>query len=211
MPNLNEYRELAFVIQLWARLEISRGGYQGALLAMQAGFTMARQLGEGPTIIQDIVGIAVAAIMCREVEYYVQAREAPCLYAALADLPRPFIDVEKAIEREKANLKDSSVLVRGQSEEQLKPAHDRVRTLSKRLMNNINGLQCVEAIRHYAATHDGQLPQKLSDIADVQVPNDLMSGKPFQYRPTADGAELQSIIPEGDPGDMIRYAIVIKK
>lgn len=212
VANLNEYRELAFVIQLWARLEISRGGYQGALLAMQAGFAMARQLGEGPTIIQDLVGIAVAAIMCREVEYYVQAREAPCLCAALADLPRPFIDVEKAIEREKANLKDSNALVRGQLEEQLKPAHDRVRLTSKRLMNNINGLQCVEAIRHYAATHEGQLPQKLSDITDVEVPADLMSGKPFQYRPTADGAELQSTIPEGGgPGDMIYYAIVIKK
>ena len=212
VANLNEYRELAFVIQLWARLEISRGQHQSALAAMQTGFAMARQLGEAPTIIQDLVGIAVGALMCREVEYYVQARETPCLCAALADLPRPFISVEKAIEKERANLKDSNVLVRGQLEKQLDPAHERTRLTSKRLTNNLNGLQCVEAIRHYAGTHEGQLPQKLSDITDVQVPNDLMSGKPFQYRPTADGAEVQSTIPEGgDPGDLIHYAIVIRK
>jgi len=212
VANLNEYRELAFVIQLWARLEISRGQHQSALAAMQTGFAMARQLGEAPTIIQDLVGIAVAAMMCREVEYFVQAKDAPNLCTALADMPRPFISVEKAIEKERANLKDSNALVRGQLEKQLDPAHERTRLTSKRLTNNLNGLQCVEAIRHYAGTHEGQLPQKLSDITDVQVPKDLMSGKPFQYRPTADGAEVQSTIPEGgDPGDLIHYAIVIRK
>jgi hypothetical protein len=211
-PSFNEYRELAFVIQLWARLEISRGGYDGALLAMQAGFAMARQLGEGPTIIQGLVGTAVAALMCREVEYFVQAKDAPNLHAALADLPRPFIDVEKAIEKERGNLKDYNVLVRRQFEKQLDPAYDRTRLISKRLSNNLNGLQCLEAIRHYASMHDGQLPEALSDISDVEVPNDLMSGKAFQYRRTVDGAELQSAIPEGGgPEDTVHYAIMIRK
>ena len=212
IPNLPEYRELAFVIQLWARLEISRGGHQGALLAMQAGFAMAKHLGEAPTIMQGLVGIAMTAMMCREVEYFVQAKDAPSLHAALANLPEPFVDVEKAIEKERANLKDYNVLVRRQFEEQLKPAHERTRLISKRLANNVNGLQCVEAIRHYAATHEGQLPETLSDISDVEVPKDLMSGKPFQYRRTADGVELQSTMPEGGgPGDTIRYEIVLRK
>jgi hypothetical protein len=212
VANLNEYRELAFVIQLWARLEISRGGHQGALLAMQAGFAMGKQVGEAPTIMQGLVGVAMAGVICREVEYFVQAKDAPNLYAALADLPRPFINVEKAIEKERGNLKDYNVLVRGQLEKQLDPAHERTRLISKRLANNLNGLQCVEAIRHYAAMHEGQLPGALSDISDVQVPNDLMSGKAFEYRRTANGAELQSAMPEGGgPGDTIRYEIVIRK
>ncbi len=196
IPNLTEYRELAFVIQLWARLEISRGGHQGALLAMQAGFAMAKQLGEAPTIMQSLVGVAVAAMMCREVEYFVQAKDAPSLYAALADLPEPLVNIEKAIEFEK----------------QTGSALDRIRLISKRLANNLNGLQCVEAVRHYTATHDGQLPQTLGDIKDLAVPNDLMSDKAFQYRRTADAAELQSAIPEGGgPEDTIHYAIVVKK
>ncbi|HUV62667.1 MAG TPA: hypothetical protein VMW24_02155 [Sedimentisphaerales bacterium] len=212
IANLNEYRELAFVIQLWARLEISRGGHDGALLAMQAGFAMAKQLGEGPTIMQGLVGIAVAAMMCREVEYFVQAKDAPNLHAALADLPRPLIDVEEAIEKERGNLNNYNILVRKQFEKQLDPAYDRIRLTSKRLTNNLNSLQCVEAIRHHAATHEGQLPEALSDISDVEVPNDLMSGKAFAYRRTADGAEVQSTIPQGGgPEDTIHYAIVVKK
>ncbi len=212
IPNLTEYRELAFVIQLWARLEISRGGHQGALLAMQAGFAMAKQLGEAPTIMQSLVGVAVAAMMCREVEYFMQAKDAPNLHAALSALPKPFIDVEKAIENEKGNLKDYNVLARRQLEKIVDPAHERTRLISKRLANNLNGLQCVEAIRYYAATHDGQLPQTFGDITDVAVPNDLMSDKAFQYRRTADGVELQSAIPEGGgPEDTIHYAIVVKK
>jgi hypothetical protein len=212
IANLNKYRELVFAIGLWARLELSRGEYDGALQAMQTGFAMARQLGEGPTIIQDLVGISVAAMMCREVEYFVQAKDAPNLHAALARLPRPFIDVEKAIAKERGNLKDYNTLVRKQVEKQLDPAYDRVRLISKRLTNNLNALQCVEGIRHYAATHDGRLPEALSDISGVEVPNDLMSGKAFQYRRTADGVELQSAVPEGgSPKDAIRYEIVLKK
>jgi len=161
---------------------------------------------------QGLVGIAMAAMMCREVEYFVQAKDAPSLHAALANLPEPFVDMEKAIEKERANLKDYNVLVRGQLEKQLEPAHERTRLISKRLANNLNGLQCVEAIRHYAATHEGRLPETLSDISDVEVPKDLMSGNAFQYRRTADGVELQSAMPEGGgPGDTIRYEIVIRK
>jgi hypothetical protein len=212
IANLNEYRELVFAIELWARLELSRSDYDGALHAMQTGFAMARQMGEGPTIIQDMVGISMAAMMCREVEYFVQAKNAPNLYAALADLPRPFIDVEKAIAKERENLKDYNSLVRRQFEKQLNSAYDRVRLTSKRLSNNLNALQCVEAIRDYAATHDGRPPGALSDISDVEVPNDLMSDKAFQYRRTADGAELQSAVPEGgSPRDAIRYEVVLRK
>lgn len=197
VANLNEYRELGFVLQLWARLEISRGGYQGALLAMQAGFAMARQLGEAPTTAQALLGVAVAGgMMCREVEYFVQAKDAPNLHTAIVDLPKPLVNIEKAMKFEK----------------EMGSALDRIRLISKRLANNMNGLQCVEAIRHYAATHEGQLPEALSDITDVEVPKDLMGGKAFQYRRTSDGAEVQSAMPEGGgPGDMIHYAIVLKK
>lgn len=210
--NVNEYRKLVFVIQLWARLEISRGGYDGALLAMQAGFAMGKHLGEAPTLIQSLTGAAVAAVMCREVEQFIQRKDSPNLYWALAFLPRPFVDMEKAIEKEKANLKDYNALVRGQLEKQLEPAHDRARLIAKRLDNHVNALQVVEAIRHYAATHDGQMPQALSDIKDMAIPNDLMSGKPFEYRRTAEGAEVQSTVPEGgNERDAIHYEIVLKK
>ena len=212
VANLDEYRELAFVIRLWARLEISRGGHEGALLAMQAGFAMARDLGQAPISLQVQVATAVGEVMCREVEQFIQRKDSPNLYLALADLPRPFVDVEKAIEKERANLKDYNVLVRRQFEEQLKPVHDRMRMIQRRANTRLNALQCLETIRHYAATHEGQLPETLSDMSDVEIPKDLMSGNAFEYHRTTTGATLQSAIPEGgNERDAVHYEIVLKK
>jgi hypothetical protein len=212
MPGLSVYRELTFVIRLWARLEISQGQYKGALVAMRTSFGMAKHLGQAPTIIQTLVGAAVAGVMCRELEEFVQEKDSPNLHAALANLPEPLVHIEKAIESEKANLKKYNILTRKVMEKQLESAHDRTRLIAKRLDNHLNALQVVEAIRHYVATHDGQLPQALGDITDMKIPNDLMSGKAFEYSRTATGAILKSAIPEaGNEKDAVHYEIVLKK
>jgi hypothetical protein len=211
-PDTSEYRSLAFVLALWARMEIVHGEYDRALLVMQTAFGMARDLGQAPTCIQAMVGTAIGALMCKEVELFIKSKDSPNLYHALADLPRPFADVKNAIEAEKANLKDYNFLVRRQFEKQLKPAHDRMLFIAKRFQNNLNAMQCVEAIRNYAATHDGCLPEKLSDISDIELPMDVMNDKAFGYCRNAVGALLQSEMPEGgDEVDIVRYQIVLKK
>lgn len=212
--NLTGYRKLAFILELWARLEISRGSYEGAALAMRTGFGMARHLGQGPTVIQGLVGAAVGGLMYREIEKFVQSEGSPNLYYALAGMPRPLIDIEKAIENEKrvglGSVKNE--LLREQFEKQMASSLARTRLISKRLVNNLNGLQCVEAIRDYAATHDEQLPENLSDINQIEVPKDLVGGKEFEYRRTDKGATLQSAIPEGgNERDAFHYKIMLKK
>lgn len=212
--DLSGYRKLAYILELWARLEISRGGYEGAMIAIRTGFGMARDLGQAPTIIQAMVGAAVGGVICREVEQFVQAKDSPNLYRALADLPSPLIDMEKTIENEKKVSLDSAPnkLVQEQIEKQMESSFDRILLISKRLENNLNGLQCVEAIRHFAATHDGQLSENLSDISQMDMPKDVMSGKAFEYRRTSEGAVLKSVMPEGGgPKDMVNYVIVLKK
>jgi hypothetical protein len=211
-PDLPEYRSLAFLLELWARLEIVRGGYDGALLAMQTGFGMARHLGQALTCTQGLVGTAIGGLTCREVELFIKGKDSPNLYWALANLPRPLADMKNAIESDRANLKDYSFLIRRQLEKQLKTDHDRILFIAKRLDNNLNALQCVEAIRNYAATHEGRLPEKLSDISDLELPKDVMNDKAFGYRRTDTGAVLQSEMPEaGDAVDVVRYEIVLKK
>ena len=152
--------------------------------------------------------------MCREVEQYLQLKDSPNLYRALANLPRPFIDMEKAIENEKqVDLSSfTNKLMQEQIAKQMESSFDGARRISKRLNNDLNGLQCVEAIRHYAATHDGQLPEDLSDISQIEVPKDLVSGIAFEYLRTSSGAVLKSIMPEGGgPKDMVHYVIVLKE
>jgi hypothetical protein len=214
VENLTEYRKLAFILELWARLQISRGGHEGAAISIRTGFGMARHLGQGPTIIQGLVGAAVGGLMCQELEQYLQGQDSPNLYQALADMPRPIVDVEKAIENEKKVDLDlpPNDIRHDQTAEQREATFDRVRLISKRLDNNLNGLQCVEALRHYAATHAGQLPQALDDIKDLEIPKDLMSSKAFEYHRTATGATLRSAIPEGGTErDTVHYEIVLKK
>lgn len=210
--NLTEYRRLTYILELWARLEISRGQYKGALAAMQTGFGMARHLGQAPVSLQVQVATAVGEVMCREVEQFIQRKDSPNLYWALANLPRPLVDMEKAIENELANLKNYNVLVRKQLEKNLKPAHDRMRMIQRRANTRLNALQCLEGIRDYAASHNSQLPETLSDIGSLDVPKDVMSDRPFQYRRTAAGAVLQSAVPkDGNDRDAIQYEIVLKK
>ena len=214
LGDLGGFRKLAFILRLWARLEISQDGYEGAIIAMRTGFVMAKDLGQAPTIIQGLVGISVGAVMCKELEQYVQGQDSPNLYRVMVDMPRPFVDIEKAIEHEKKVHLDlpPDDIRQGQTAEQKETQFDRLRSISKRLDNNLNGLQCVEAIRHYAATHAGQLPQVLGDIKDLKIPNDVMSGKTFEYSRTSTGAVLKSVMPEGGrPKDMIHYEIVLKK
>ncbi|MHC4228268.1 MAG: hypothetical protein ACYSW0_12655, partial [Planctomycetota bacterium] len=182
--NLAEYRRFAFIIELWARLEISRGQYRGALGAIQTGFGMARHIGQGPASIQALVATAIGGLMCKEVEQFMQRQDSPNLYRALANFPRPLVDMDRALEKELANLKNHEVSVRKEAEKQLKEALDKMRVMEQRADTRLNVLQCLEAIRDYAATHDGRLPEQLSDISEVDVPKDVLSGKAFEYRRT---------------------------
>lgn len=55
----------------------------------------------------------------------------------------------------------------------------------------------IEAIRLYAAGHDGRLPDSLADISEVPVPADPWNGQPFAYRRSGDKAVLAGALPPG--------------
>jgi hypothetical protein len=73
-------------------------------------------------------------------------------------------------------------------------------------------LRCVEAIRMYAAGHDGRLPQALSDIKEVPTPADPVYGRAFSYQLTGGNAVLESPAPQGEAvRDGLRYEIAIRQ
>jgi hypothetical protein len=215
LAKVNEYRRLAFAIRLWARLEITQGECEGAMLPIQTGLGLARHLGQAPLLIQLQMAVAAANSICGEIEQLVQRDDSPNLYSSLAHLPRPFVNPEKAIdaERQATFARFSGTLVsKGQLESQMKPVHDRTRALAKKLDSDLAMLQCVEAIRSYAASHGGQLPQTLAEIKEVSIPNDPMSGAAFRYTRTGATAVLESTVPAGgEKRDELRYEITVKK
>jgi hypothetical protein len=81
-----------------------------------------------------------------------------------------------------------------------------------RLDGEVAALQCIEALRHYAATHNGQLPSQLSEITGVQVPGDSSTSPPFAYRYDGSKAVLQVPVPKGGtPRDSTRYEITVAR
>ena len=212
-PDLIGYRTLGQLLCLEARLQITRRQYHEAIGTIQQGLALGKHLGEGPTIIQGLVGTAVAAIAIQQVEALAQGEDSPNLHASLATLPRPLIDLENAIATEQQAVKSSpqyNALTRGVMEQQMEESFTRVRQLMLRLDRDVAALQCIEALRHYAATHDNQLPTQMTAIGDMPLPDNPMTEKPFPYRLAGSKATLDAErSPEGRPRDGIRYEITL--
>jgi hypothetical protein len=83
------------------------------------------------------------------------------------------------------------------------------RTFAVELDQKIAALSIFEAIRIYGAAHDGRLPEKLSDIMEVPIPNDPMRGQPFLYHREGVKAVLES--PAISFRGAMRYEIEMKR
>jgi hypothetical protein len=316
LPDVQGFREIGTLLAVRARLEIAAGHYDKALYTLQTGFALARHLGDGSTLIHDLVGVAVANRMLAQLEALVQQPDAPNLYWALTTLPRPFIDLGKGLQGEKLSLYgtfpglrdlETTPLTPRQQEAMLKalggvdgilgygakpnwtdrltaaglvmraypeakqaliaegrrpedvealpalqvvlihalhqfqrlqddlykwyslpyweahphlaqadqeirlartrlealpflellPAIQKVVDTEAQLDRRIAALRCIEAIRLYAAAHDGKLPSLLGDVTEVPIPVDPMTGKAFDYQMVGDRAVLQALPPPG--------------
>lgn len=69
-------------------------------------------------------------------------------------------------------------------------------------------LRIVEALRLYAARHDGRLPGKLSDVTEVPIPINPLTGKVFGYKLDGKTAVLDADDPRIDRNR--RYRITIR-
>jgi len=62
------------------------------------------------------------------------------------------------------------------------PVSDKVYRAHLRFDRRLAALRCVEALRLYAAGHDGQFPGSLKEIKDVAIAIDPGTGKDFDYK-----------------------------
>jgi hypothetical protein len=87
------------------------------------------------------------------------------------------------------------------------PATIAAKNAETRCQWQIAMLRIFEAMRLYAAAHDGQWPDRLSDITEVPIPLNPCDGKPFLYERHGDKAVVNS-----DKGPMYvpwRYEITL--
>jgi hypothetical protein len=101
LSEVQDMRKLARLLALRARLDVLEGRTDQAVRDLQTGFAAARHVGDNPTLICSLVGVALSAITARELDLLLAQEKAPNLYWALTDLPRPFIDIRKGLEGER--------------------------------------------------------------------------------------------------------------
>jgi len=101
IPEMQEMRALGRLVALRARFAVLDGKIDEAVYWIQTGYAMARHVSEGPLLIQTLIGVALSEQMAKPLEDLIQAPGTPSLYWALANRPRPFIDMTAAYEGER--------------------------------------------------------------------------------------------------------------
>jgi hypothetical protein len=94
------------------------------------------------------------------------------------------------------------------------PAVNKVTFAQARVQRKVALLRTVEAIRYYAAAHDGKLPPDLAAIKEVPVPADPVTGTAFEYRLDGDMATLTAPAPGREAphaGNSVVYELRIRK
>jgi hypothetical protein len=104
LPDLQQMRNLANALKVRFRAEVAMRRFDDALRTAKTLFALSRQLGEHPTFIGDLVGIAVAFVAIGPLEEMLEQPGCPNLYWALTNLPRPFIRLDKGAEGERASI-----------------------------------------------------------------------------------------------------------
>jgi hypothetical protein len=107
-----------------------------------------------------------------------------------------------------------SIIVPEESFAFLVPAVGKIFQARVRLQRKIDTLRCLEAIRAYAAAHDGKVPPTLDEIKEVPIPLDPVTGKAFAYKVTGEKATLEAPAVSRDkltPFALVAYEITIKR
>jgi hypothetical protein len=323
LPDVQKLRALAQALQERFRGEVTLRRFGDALVTAKTLFALSRHLGEHPTLIGNLVGIAVAYTAIAPLEEMLEQPGCPNLYWALTNLPSPLVSLERGMDGERMffsaelrNLDDQAPLTSDQikkltahidklreigpgkkekstrawldarntdekyltaarrrlveyglpeervgrfpadqvilldekreyevrrddvmkymnlptreADERLGklhpskdprlfdfflPAPARVRRAQGRLEQRVALLRHVEAVRMYAADHDGKLPDRLADVG-VPLPLDPFTGRSFRYTVEGATAHLRGSPPRGEeqnPAYNVHYEVTIRK
>ena len=87
-----------------------------------------------------------------------------------------------------------------------------VEGLRRNITRKLEVHSIAEPTKYYAGKHKGQFPQKLSDITNVEIPNDPVTQKQFEYKSTGTEATIQIEGTEGSEGrDSVKYKLNLRK
>ncbi len=191
IPDVQQLRELAQVLKVKLRGEIARKDFDTAIRTTQTLLALARAFESHPTLIGQLVGIAIATLTFDTLEEFVQQPGAPNLFWALTDLPTPFISLRHGMEGERAWInKEFDIL--GQHEP-LSEAE------VKTLITKLNPL--VENIKKQTAAEWFQ--SQIADMNVLKAAPDRLAKLGFPPDKLAKFSQLQLVMAD----DFMRYLV----
>jgi len=101
LPDLQKMRQLAAALQGRFRDEIAQRRFDDAVYTARTMFAMSRHMSDHPTLIGELVAIAIAFVAIAPLEEMLEQPGCPNLYWALTNLPAPFITLDKGMEGER--------------------------------------------------------------------------------------------------------------
>jgi hypothetical protein len=101
LPEIQQLRTLANALAVRGRVQIAGKDYAGAVGTIKSILALGRHLGDHPTIISGLVGVAICHVGLNVLEELVQQPGAPNLYWALTALPNPLVDTRRGLGAER--------------------------------------------------------------------------------------------------------------
>jgi len=179
-PGLIEQLETAGqLIALKARYHIIRGEYSEGCRWLRIGLALAREMATNSNPLLSLAGMASATRMLQQIEVWIQRPGSPSLFRSLEDLPVPL--VSSVLWEEPIRGSDSSDTSSTKSIEPTVASYRQPFVLEQQLRRFVAILSCMESIRLHAALNQQRLPGSLSEIQEVRVPGDPLTGRPFDY------------------------------
>jgi len=101
LPDLQKMRSLASALQTRFQEEVTLHHFDDALTTAKTMFAMSRHMAEHPTLIGDLVAIAMTMVVISPLEEMLQQPGCPNLFWALTNLPSPLVSLDKGMQGER--------------------------------------------------------------------------------------------------------------
>jgi hypothetical protein len=101
LPDVQEMRSLARALQARSRVEIAESRVNDAIGTVKTMLAMTRHMGEHPTLLGDLVAIAIADLAIGSLEELLEQPDCPNFYWALTTLPDPLVSLRIGLDGER--------------------------------------------------------------------------------------------------------------
>jgi hypothetical protein len=97
LPEVQKMRALSQMVKVRMRAEVKRGEFDKAVVSARTLFGLARMLETHPTLIGNLVGLAVAGQAADCLQEMIARPGCPNLFWSFADLPTPFVSIRDGL------------------------------------------------------------------------------------------------------------------